>query len=159
VVDDAELAAALAKEAIREVIARYFDAVGRRAWDEVLACFTPGAYADYEFDAERRIEVQVELLQRGIRRFDASTLMGSHAVVTVGSGRASSVSTALTAHRSPPERGERIRLSAVRYTDEWVEQPDGGWKISRRAIETMWRAWLDPRDDDRAGDHRHADEW
>jgi ketosteroid isomerase-like protein len=159
-VDDHELLAELvAKESIRDVIDRYLTAVGAGDWDAVRQCFVPGAYADYGFDGERTIEAQLELVQRGIRRFDASTLLGSNCSVTVDGEAASSDSWALTAHQAPAESGDRTRLSAVRYTDEWARDGDGRWRITRRTLDTAWRAWLDPRRDDRAGDHKHADEW
>jgi hypothetical protein len=55
--------------------------------------------------------------------------------------------------------GERTRLEALRAEDAWALAPDGVWRVERRRLETLWRAWLDPRGDDRAGDHRHAREW
>jgi len=157
--DEARLAEIIEKEAIRSVIDRYLTAVGRQDWVTVLACFVPQAYADYGFSVERTIEAQLELVKRGIRRFDASTLMGSNYTISLHGDSASSESMALTAHQATAESGERTRLSTVRYLDEWSRDVDGLWLITSRTLDTVWRAWLDPRRDDRAGDHRHADEW
>ena len=149
----------LDRQAIEDVLTRYLDAVRRRDWEEVRSCFVPGAHADYGFDADRTIEAQLELLKRGIERFDVSTLLGGNCIVELASDRAWSQMTALTAHQSPPESGERTRVSTVRYADEWVRGGDGAWRIASRTLDTVWRAWLDPRFDDRAGDHRYAHEW
>lgn len=157
--DEALLAELVAKDSIRGVIDAYLTAVGGHDWETVLGCFTTNAYADYGFEVERTIEAQLELVQRGIRRFDASTLLGSNCTIAVRGDSESSESLALTAHQAPAESGERTRLSAVRYVDEWIRDVDGRWSITSRKLDTVWRAWLDPRRDDRAGDHRHADEW
>jgi hypothetical protein len=157
--DDAHLAEVLTKEAIRDVIDRYLTAVGRSDWATVLGCFVPRAHADYGFEVEQTIEAQLELVKRGMQRFDASTLMGSNCTISLHGESASSESLALTAHQAPAESGERTRLSAVRYLDEWTREVDGRWLITSRILDTIWRAWLDPRRDDRAGDHRYADEW
>jgi hypothetical protein len=158
-VDEQRLREMLDRDAIETVLTRYLEAVRRRDWTEVLSCFVPGAYADYGFDVERTIEAQAPLLERGMRRFDASTFIGSNYVIELDSDRASSRMSAFTAHQSRPETGERTRISTVRYEDEWARGEDGEWRITRRTLDTVWRAWLDPRFDDRAGDHRYADEW
>jgi hypothetical protein len=146
-------------ESIREVVARYLFAIGRRDWDAVATCFVPGAYADYEFEAEHRIEAQLALVRKGMARFASSTLMGSNLEITFDATGAASESLALTAHEAFATSPDRTRLSAVQYSDRWTRCADGQWRISERRIRTLWRAWLDPRRDDRAGDHRYADEW
>ena len=123
--DEARLAEIIEKEAIRGVIDRYLTAVGRHDWVTVLGCFVPEAYADYGFPVERTIEAQLELVKRGIRRFDASTLMGSNCTISLQGNSASSESLALTAHQATAESGERTRLSTVRYLDEWRRDVDG----------------------------------
>jgi hypothetical protein len=147
------------KERIRTTMASYLLAVGRHDWSTVLSCFVPGASADYGFDGERTIEAQLELLKKGIARFDASTLMGSQCVVQLAGATAVSTTMALTAHQAPEDSGERTRLSAVCYDDQWTREEVLGWRITVRNLRTLWKAWLDPRRDDRAGDHRYAHEW
>lgn len=148
-----------AREDIEDTLARYSFAVARHDWDEVLACFTPGAFADYGFEAPKTIEEQASLLDRGIRRFPASTLLSSAPVITWTSSGASSVTLALTAHEAAPETEEPIRVSVVRYEDEWRRMDDGRYRIARRRLVNCWKGWLEPRHDDRAGDHRFASEW
>jgi hypothetical protein len=149
----------LAKEAIREVIYRELDAWRRRDWAAARACYVPGARADLGFDAERAIEAQLELLADLMQRFEASTLLASNCLVALAAGSARSSTLVLAAHQPFAESGERTRLSAERAADEWTQGEDGSWRIASRRLETLWRAWLDPRRDDRAGDHRHAEEW
>jgi hypothetical protein len=158
-VDDQRLTEILDRDAIRDVLTGYLDAVRRRDWVDVLSCFVSGAYADYGFDAERTIEVQVGLLKKGIDRFRASTLLGSNCIITLRGDTASSEMMALTAHEAFETSGERTRISTVRYEDEWVRGSHREWRITRRCLDTVWKAWLDTRFDDRAGDHRYADEW
>jgi hypothetical protein len=158
-VDEQRLREMLDRDAIEAVLTRYLEAVRRRDWPEVLSCFVPGAYADYGFDVERTIEAQAPLLERGMQRFDVSTFLGSTCVIELAGDRASSSMSAFTAHQASPKTGDRTRVSTVRYEDEWIGGEDGTWRITSRKLHTVWRAWLDPRFDDRAGDHRYAEEW
>ena len=146
-------------ESIREVIARYFFAIGRRDWEAVQACFIAGAFADYEFNEEKTIERQLALVKKGMLRFRSSTLLGSNSLIQLHGARAESQTMALTAHEAQPDANERTRISTVRYEDSWTKQDNGDWLIARRRVIAVWKAWLDPRYDDRAGDHRYADEW
>jgi hypothetical protein len=146
-------------ESIRDVVARYFFAIGRRDWEAVQACFVTGAFADYEFNEEKTIERQLALVKKGMLRFRSSTLLGSNSLIQLEGARAESQTMALTAHESEPDTHERTRISTVRYEDSWAKQSTGEWLIVRRRVLAIWKAWLDPRFDDRAGDHRYADEW
>lgn len=158
--DAEQLRLALDREAIREVLARYFLAVGDHDWNAVEGCFAPGAYADYEFDAAKTMQAQIEYIKAGIARFESSTLMMSNAVVTLSGDRAATQVMALTAHQAEAECSDPTRLSVVRYDDKWLrEAHDRRWRIAERRVSTIWRAWLDPRRDDSAGDHRNAREW
>jgi hypothetical protein len=147
-------------EDIRQTLSQYFLSVSARDWSKVLDCFVPNAAADYEFNVEQTIETQLELIRIGMERFDVSTIMGSNCVIEYQDDEtASTQSLAFTAHQSSPASSERTRISTVRYDDAWRKCEDGRWRITSRKIETLWRAWLDPRFDDRAGDHRFAHEW
>lgn len=156
--DDQQLGIVLEQEAIRDVLARYFLAVGDGDWAAVEACFAPAARVDYGFEGEQTLAAQLGFLRAGIERFESSTLMMSNSVVSVAGEEASSQVMALTAHQAPEASGDRTRLSVVRYEDRWRREPQG-WRISDRRIRTLWRAWLDPRRDDQAGDHRNARDW
>ena len=155
----AGVAELLAKEAIREVLYRELDAWRRRDWAAARACYVAGARADLGFDAERTVEAQLEGLARALRGVAASTLLASNCLIELDAATARSSTLVLAAHEPDAEGGERTRLEALRAVDAWREDADGAWRIESRRLELVWRAWLDPRRDDRAGDHRHAKEW
>lgn len=155
------VAALLAKDAIREALYRELDAWRRRDWAGVRACWIPGARAELGFDAEPRAEVQLERLAESMRGFEVSSLLVSNCAIELeaGGGAARSSALVLAAHAPPASRGERTRLEALRFADAWISDEASGWRIAERRVESLWRAWLDPRHDDREGDHRHAAEW
>src|SRR5262245_46993124 len=148
-----------AKEAIREVLHREPDARRRRDWPAARACYVAGASVDLGFDADRTREAQLERLAQALRGVAVSTLLASSCLIELGAGSARSATLLLAAHEPRPESGERTRLEALRAVDAWREDADGGWRIESRRLELVWGAWLDPRREDRAGDHRHAKGW
>ena len=151
----------LAKDAIRETLYRELDAQRRRDWAAVRACWVPGARAELGFDAEPSAEAQLERLAEAMRGFTASSLLASNCVIELEPGGAAARSSALVlaAHEPPASRDERTQLEALRYADAWTRDETGGWRIAGRRVESLWRAWLEPRRDDHAGDHRQAAEW
>lgn len=155
------VAALLAKDAIREALYRELDAWRRRDWAAVRACWVPGARALLGFDAEPRAEAQLERLAEAMRGFAASSLLVSNCGIELEAGGrvARSSALVLAAHEPPADRGERTRLEALRFADVWTCDEASTWRIAERRVEVLWRAWLDPRHDDRTGDHRHAAEW
>lgn len=154
----------LAKEAIREALYRELDAWRRRDWAAVRGCWAPGARAELGFDAEPRAEAQLERLAEAMHDFAVSSLLASNCTIDLEAGGAAARSTALVLAAHEPlasrvERGERTRIEALRFADAWTCDEAGRWRIAGRRIESLWRAWLEPRRDDREGDHRHAAEW
>lgn len=163
----------LAKEAIREALYDALDAWRRRDWGRLRASFTPDARIDLglrmvaQDDPDRTsprgfdVEREVAALADAMRGYVASSLVASNCQIELGFGAmaARSSTLILAAHESPPESGERIRLEALRLNDRWIRDRAGEWKVAQRTTESLWRAWIDPRRDDRAGDHRHALEW
>lgn len=151
----------LAKEAIRDTLYRELDAWRRRDWNAARACWAPGARAELGFEAEPRAEVQLERLAEAMRDFEASSLMASNCAIVLepGGDEARSSALVMAAHEPPASRDEKTRLEALRFEDRWRRDERGDWRIAGRRVESLWRAWLEPRRDDRAGDHRHAAEW
>ena len=135
----ADIAELLAKDAIRDTLYRELDARRRRDEAGVRACWAPGAEPELGFAA--------------------SSLLASNCRVELEGRAARSSALVLAAYEAPPERGERTLLEALRFDDAWTLGADGSWRIASRRAEPLWRAWLDPRGGDRAGDHRHAEEW
>lgn len=156
-----DLAGLLVKEAIREALYRELDAWRRRDWAQVRAGFVPGARVELGFEAALVAEAQLERLAESMRGYVASSLLASNCRVEVGFGGVAARSSAmiLAAHEPPPDSGERTRLEALRFNDQWARDAAGEWRVASRRAESIWSAWLDPRRDDRAGDHRHAAEW
>ena len=155
----ADLADLLAKEAIREVLYRELDAWRRRDWAEARTGYAPAAHVDLGFDAERTAEAQLARLADALAGDAVSALLASNCVVEVAGERARSSALVLATHEPRAEAGGRTRLEALRAEDAWARSADGAWRVERRRLETLWRAWLDPRRDDLAGDHRHARDW
>ena len=167
-----DLVPLLAKEAIREALYAELDAWRRRDWTRLRASFTPDARIDLGLGWVDRndaaptpvgsdVESQVARLAEAMRDFVASSLVASNCQIELGFGAMAARSSALilAAHESSPESGERTRLEALRFTDRWIRDRAGDWKVAQRSTESLWRAWLDPRHDDRAGDHRNATDW
>lgn len=155
------LAELLAKEAIREALYRELDGWRRRDWPSVAAIWLPNAAAELGFDTEPRAESQLACLADAMRDFASSSLVVSNCTIELAaSGRQAELSAlVLAAHEPPPSRGDRAPLDALRFSDRWQREDDGAWRIAARKSESIWRAWLDVRRDDRVGDHRHALDW
>ena len=161
----------IAREAIREALYDALDASRRRDWARLRAGFAPDARIDLGLRPVGQdgnapplaadVESQVAALADAMRGFVASSLVASNCQIELGFGAMAARSSALilAAHESPPDSGERTRLEALRMNDRWIRDRAGEWKVAQRTTESLWRAWLDPRRDDRAGDHRHALEW
>jgi len=154
-----ELAELLAKEAIREALYRELDAWRRRDWEAARAGYAPGADVDLGFDVERTAEAQLARLAGSLGGAAASALLASNVIVEVAGASARSTALVLATHEPAAASGGRTRLEALRAEDAWTLGKDWVWRLERRALATLWRAWLDPRREDRAGDHRHAQEW
>ncbi len=156
-----DVGALLAKEAIREALYRELDAWRRRDWTQLRAGFVPGARVELGFEGAHAVDAQVGRLAESMRGYVASSLLASNCQVELGLGGVAARSSALVlaTHEPPAESGERTRLEALRFSDRWTRDVDGEWRVSARRTESLWRAWLEPRRDDRTGDHRNAAEW
>lgn len=159
--EDGRLAELLAREAIREALYRELDGWRRRDWSQVRTIWLPEARAELGFEAEPRVEAQLACLAEVMRGFVATSLVVSNCAIALAPDGRTAELTALilAAHEPPAERGDRAPLDALRFSDRWVRDEVGSWRIASRRSEPIWRAWLEVRRDDRVGDHRHAAEW
>jgi len=140
----AELAAFVDREAIREELAAYFEALGRRDWERVAAGFAPGASLDYGTPGVRDLEGNLRLLRAGVERLSAaSSLLGMQARVWTRGDAASSETAAFTAHLAADAEPARLRVSCVRYADAWLRSPDGRWRVRERVVRADVKGWLD----------------
>jgi SnoaL-like domain len=143
----ASLAAHADRDAIRRAMASYFDAVEQRDWDSVAELFVTDASLDYGTPGVERVTENIALLRAGVERLtSASTLLGMQCGVTVDGDHARSMTAALTAH-SPADSGvgpSRVRMSIVRYEDDWIRTADG-WRVTRRVVHHDLKGWLELR--------------
>lgn len=122
----------LDREAIRELVVRYAHAVDRRAWDDVAACFTADATADYAWFAGGIAEV-LERIRAGLEGYDrAMHFVGNH-LAEVRGDDASAETYALCVHRGAAGGTVREVTVALRYLDRLVRTP-AGWRIARREV-------------------------
>jgi ketosteroid isomerase-like protein len=134
------------RQAIKRVIADYFDAVERRNWDRVTATFAPDAYVDYGTPGVDDVERNVALLRAGVDRLtSASTLLGMQGTIAVTGETGASTTWAFTAHCPAGADPGPARMSIVRYEDTWRRSADGGWRITRRVAHHELKGWLTMR--------------
>jgi hypothetical protein len=140
----AEVAALADREAIREELAAYFEALGRHDWERIADGFAPGASLDYGTPGVRDVEGNLRLLRAGVLRLSAaSTLLGMQARVQTSGDTAVSETEAFTAHLAAGPGPQRARVSFVRYGDAWQRCSDGRWRVSERVVHADVKGWLD----------------
>ena len=138
-----EIAAFADREAIREELAAYFEALGRHDWQRIADGFAFGASLDYGTPGVRDVEGNLRLLRAGVERLaSVSTLLGMQARVWTSGDAASSETGAFTAHLAADAEPRRMRVSFVRYADAWLRSPDGRWRVSRRELVPLVKGWL-----------------
>ncbi len=125
------------REAIRDLMVRYYSAVDRRNFEGVGRCFTPDAVVDFDGPiANGAGEILAYTSQIG--RWPTSThFMGNHLVELKGD-RAKVETYAVATLRTVAEGREVDLVSGLRYLDEMV-QTDEGWLIGRRVMVHDWR--------------------
>jgi hypothetical protein len=144
-IDAAALRAHVDREAIRAALADYFDVLGRGDWAAIAEGFTADAELDYGTPGVRDREGNLRLLRAGVERLTlVSTLMGMQARVQVLGDAATSQAIAFTAHLAAGEDPPRMRVSFVRYEDDWRRGADGRWRVRVRVVHPDVKGWLDP---------------
>jgi 3-phenylpropionate/cinnamic acid dioxygenase small subunit len=122
----------LDREEIRDLVVRYAHAVDRRAWDEVAACFSADATADYGYFRGRVGEV-LEKIRAGLDGFDATMHFVANHLADVRGDDATAETYALCVHRGARGGVAREVTVALRYLDRLVRTP-AGWRIARRDV-------------------------
>ena len=125
------------REAIRTLMARYYQAVDRRDFDTVGGCFTDDAFVDF-MGNERRGREAIQQYISGVAGYAVTThFMGNHLAEIRGDG--AEVETYAIAHHRD-ERGSepRYAVMALRYIDRMVRE-GGGWRVAHRVMVEDWR--------------------
>ena len=115
------------EEAIRQLVARYADAVSRRDADAWSTTWTADAVWDLGGKHAEGKEAIVELWQASMRSF-GSVLQLVHQGTTTVDGDAATGRWYL--HEESTRTGERVRYFGV-YDDEYSRTAEG-WRFSRR---------------------------
>lgn len=122
----------LDREEIRALVSRYAHAVDRRAWDDVAACFTDDATADYGYFAGP-IDDVLTGIRSGVDGFETTMhFVGNH-LADVRGDRATAETYALCLHRATRGGAVREVTVALRYLDRFVRTA-AGWRIARRDV-------------------------
>lgn len=120
------------REEIRALVVRYAHAVDHRAWEEVAACFTPDATADYAWFSGPLAEL-LPKIRAGLEGFDATMhFVGNHLAELRGD-EASAETYALCVHRGVRSGTVREVTVALRYLDR-LARTAAGWRIARRDV-------------------------
>jgi hypothetical protein len=118
------------KEAIREVIDRYFFGEGRMDVDVIMSCFTPDAIFGKAVGQD-----EVRSVLQGISYFQSCFVLGASQQITIDGDNADADTQAVGfAYRTDGGgvgRPGRIMVQGVRYKDKLVRTQEG-WKIRSR---------------------------
>ena len=107
------------------------------AWPTFLACFVPGAHADYGDLGAGPIESLVERIRESQARYQGTmNVVGTHTARVDGDH--ASAETYVVSHHFRSESGQSSDDQAgTRYRDELARTP-GGWRIVSRVASLRW---------------------
>ncbi len=132
------------RNALRDLMARYYQAVDRRDFDTVAACFTEDAYVHFRLDqrgttgAETRGREAILGFIRGVARYSVTThFMGNH-LAEINGDDAEVETYAIAHHRDDSAKPPRYTAIALRYIDRMVRRHNG-WLIAHRVMVADWR--------------------
>ena len=125
------------REAIHDLMVRYYSAVDRRNFEGVGRCFTPDAVVDFDGPIANGTEEILAYISQ-IGRWPISThFMGNHLVEMKGDS--AKVETYAVATLRTVAEGRKVDMvSGLRYLDEMVRTGEG-WLIGRRVMVHDWR--------------------
>ena len=136
----------LAREAIRDVLARYCRGIDRRDRDMVARCFHPDA-TDVHVTGPGPIADFLELFFELLHGYDSSFHFLGQSVIDIDpDGRtARSESYGIAHHRTAGGPDHRNLVTGVRYVDDFTVVA-GMWAIAARVAITDWSR-VDPAGD------------
>ncbi|MCU1612741.1 MAG: hypothetical protein JWO98_281 [Frankiales bacterium] len=127
---------------IEDLARRYAHGIDNRDWAQVDACFAAdahvtgtqysGAYPEY-----------IKPLRQAVERFGTTMhFFGNQLTDFVGDDGAHVVTYGIAYHLAS-ESGTDDFVIGVRYVDD-VRRADGGWQITHRTVEGVWRTAIGP---------------
>jgi len=148
---ESELAELRDREAIREVIHRYCQAVDRCDLDMLKSCYHEDGYDDHGFFAGNAHEF-AEYVIPCLERVDSSMHSITNTRFRFDGERCATTSQWHVVHRLKHDEGFTDFLHQGRYLDVW-EKRAGEWRILHRVIAGDFDRWLHTLDiRSRAGD-------
>ena len=135
---DAQTSGHVHREAIREVIGRYFAAVDRYDEQLLATCFTPDARyesAGGSLNMEGRDVIAARLMAAGSML--RSHIAGSM-IIDVDGEQARADTYALAYLVDGAEAGRRVLVRGLRYEDQ-LRLEGGKWRIAFRHHSTQWQ--------------------
>lgn len=130
----------LDRQALRELMVRYYRAVDRRDWEALRGIFTPDAHLNYyngTFDGQG-IDRIIEFIKPVGRSRASMHFMGQQSV-TLHGDTATMVTYGIAngvRHRAA-SGPERHGGQALRYQDQLVRTPDG-WRVKARVMMVVY---------------------
>ena len=137
---ESELAELRDREAIREVIHRYCQAVDRCDLEMLKSCYHRDGYDDHGFFAGNAHEF-AEYVIPCLERVDSSMHSITNTRFRFEGERCATTSQWHVVHRLKQEEGFTDFLHQGRYLDVW-EKRDGEWKILHRVIAGDFDRWV-----------------
>ena len=132
-----------AERAIARLLARYADAVTRRAWDEVATMFLPGCPVQLDLRSGPPIETTgpdglIELVSSRMDRFDFFLLVPLNSVADVDAAGRGATGRFWFREIRRERAGERWSTTYGVYRDVYAGTDDG-WRFASRAYSTLAR--------------------
>ncbi|HLG87295.1 MAG TPA: nuclear transport factor 2 family protein [Alphaproteobacteria bacterium] len=125
---------------IRGVIERYFNAVDRRDWELLAACFTEDVAFEFNLDTVIEVRGRTALVERmsGMPKPAASNHALSSTSILVEGDEATAVTFATASVVLDRIDGGRVLVRGLRYDDK-LKRVDGAWRIAERRHLPVWQ--------------------
>lgn len=122
----------LDRDAIRQVVARYFRGVDRGDAELAASCFHPDAVDERGTWVMTGDELGRDVTEHNLRRMLATNHHVTTHVITIAGDLAGSEASCLGVHVTGGERPRRM-VTSSRYLDR-LERRNGEWRIIRREV-------------------------
>jgi ketosteroid isomerase-like protein len=136
--DDPAIRDQLDRAAVREAMVRYADALDRRDFDAVRACFTEDAQASYNGEALAPGADAIVTYVRQLEGLQSSMHSVTNVVVEVDGDTANADSACIAHLVQRAGNGDlTILVRGLRYRDRLVRR-DGAWLVQHRVHHAEW---------------------